>query len=247
MLALCLQVLLAAAPLPPVTLKAGAAEPGEPVDMIISGLAVPEQRKAGLYLFGKLSVPSQPLRALLLRSSDGGAHWTEVLPTMEHNEVLFVEFEGCQGRALTGWSMEGPGELTLFASSDCGATWKRRSTLPKSVWSDWAEQMDWKDEQQGTVWLVDTAQENPQPHALFTRDGGRTWTPEKQPVPMPSAKPELEAREPSGTQWKVTPEETSVRVEKQEPGGTARVISTLPTRFQRQGAQLVPVPETKSR
>ena len=112
----------AAAPPPPVELKAGAAEPGDEVILHVSGLAAPAHEKAGLYLFGKLSVPSHPLRALLLRSTDGGARWTEVLPEVEHSEVLFVEFEGCQGRALVGWSTEGPGELKLLASSDCGAT-----------------------------------------------------------------------------------------------------------------------------
>lgn len=31
---------------------------------------------------------------------------------LEHSEVLFVEFAGCQGRVLVDWATEGPGELT---------------------------------------------------------------------------------------------------------------------------------------
>lgn len=240
MLPLLLCALLSATPPAPLSLRAGAAEPDEEVELNITGLAVPAKAEAGLYLLGKLSVPSHPLRALLLRSTDGGAHWTEVLPEVENSEVLFVHFTGCQGRALVGWTTEGPGELTLFASSDCGASWKQRSKLPKAVWSEWIEQMVWKDAQQGTVWLVDTNQENAPPRAIVTRDGGRTWSTAKQPPPMPPPRPDLEARGPAGELWKVTPEEQATRVERQAPGGTAEVRAVLPRTWRREGNKLVP-------
>jgi len=242
MLPLCLCALLAATPPLPVALKAGAAElePGDEVTLNITGLAAPARAEAGLYLFGKLSVPSHPLRALLLRSKDGGAHWTESLPAVEHSEVLFVEFEGCQGRVLVGWSTEGPGELTLFASSDCGASWKRRAKLPKAVWSEWPEQMEWTDGQRGTVWLSDVNEENAPVRALTTRDGGRTWSTPKHPPPMPAPKPEPETRGPSGEHWKVASDDQVTRVERQEPGGTPQVRAQLPLFWRREGNKLVP-------
>jgi hypothetical protein len=240
MLLLCLCALLAAPPPLPVELKAGAAEPGDEVTLHVSGLAAPARTEAGLYLFGKLSVPSHPLRALLLRSTDGGAHWTEVLPTVEHSEVLFVEFEGCQGRVLVGWSTEGPGELTLFASSDCGATWKRRRKLPKAVWSEWPEQMEWTDGQRGTVWLSDVNEENAPIRAITTRDGGRTWSTAKQTPRMPPPEPEAEARGPEGVHWKVSSDDQLTRVERQEPGGATQVRALLPIFWRREGNELVP-------
>jgi hypothetical protein len=240
MLPLCLCALLAAAPPPPVELKAGAAEPDDAVTLHVSGLAAPERAEAGLYLFGKLSVPSHPLRALLLRSTDGGARWLEVLPAVEHSEVLFVEFEGCQGRVLVGWSTEGPGELTLFASSDCGATWKRRARLPKAVWSEWPEQMEWTDGQRGTVWLSDVNEENAPVRAITTRNGGRSWSTAKQPPRMPAPKPEPETRGPSGVSWKLSSDDQFTRVERQEPGGTPQVRAQLPLSWRREGDKLVP-------
>ncbi|MFY0568177.1 WD40/YVTN/BNR-like repeat-containing protein [Archangium lansingense] len=240
MLSLCICALLAAAPPPPVELKAGAAEPGDEVILHVSGLAAPAHEKAGLYLFGKLSVPSHPLRALLLRSTDGGAHWTEVLPDVEHSEVLFVEFEGCQGRALVGWSTEGPGELKLLASSDCGATWKRRSTLPKAVWSEWPEQMEWTDGQRGTVWLSDANEENAPVRAITTRDGGKTWSTPKQPPRQPPSATASESRGPTGVRWKVSSDEQGTKVERQEPEGATQVRALLPVSWRREGNKLVP-------
>jgi len=240
MLPLCLCALLAATPPLPVALKAGAAEPGDEVTLNITGLAAPARAEAGLYLSGKLSVPSHPLRALLLRSTDGGAHWSEVLPEVEHSEVLFVEFEGCQGRVLVGWSTEGPGELTLFASSDCGVTWKRRAKLPKAVWSEWPEQMEWTDGQRGTVWLSDANEENAPVRAITTRDGGRTWSTPKQPPQMPVPKPEPEVRGPSGVSWKLSSDDQVTRVERQQPGGAPQVRALLPLFWRREGNKLAP-------
>ncbi|OJT22551.1 hypothetical protein BO221_22545 [Archangium sp. Cb G35] len=240
MILLCLCALLAASPPPPVALKAGAAGSGDEVTLNITGLTAPARAEAGLFLSGKLSVPSHPLRALLLRSTDGGAHWTEVLPAVEHSEVLFVEFEGCQGRVLVGWTTEGPGELLLFASSDCGATWKRRSTLPKAIWSEWPEWMEWTDGQRGTVWLSDANEENAPVRALTTRDGGKTWSSPKEPPPMPPPRPQPEIRGPSGVSWKLSSDDQFTRVERQEPGGTAQVRAQLPHFWKRAGNKLVP-------
>ncbi|MDC0714360.1 hypothetical protein POL68_38250 [Stigmatella sp. ncwal1] len=187
-----LGALLATLAVPALELEAGESEPDDTVSLHISGLAVPERAAAGIYLLGKLVAPGHSLRALLLRSTDGGAHWAEVLPPVDNSEVLFVHFSGCQGRALVGWTTEGPGELSLFASADCGATWKWRSKLPKAIWSEWPEQMAWKDGQHGTVWLSDTNAEQPPLRALTTRNGGRSWSSAKQP-PLLAARGE-EAR-----------------------------------------------------
>jgi hypothetical protein len=246
MLSLCLSVLLAATPGMPVELRAGDAEPEELVTPRISGLAVPAHARAGLYLYGALSTSARPLRALLLRSTDGGAHWSEVLPPVSDSEVLFLDFFGCEGRALVGWSTEGPGELQLYVSSNCGTTWKRRSKLPKTVWSQWPQHLAWKDGQHATVWLEDVNGEAPL-HVLTTSNGGRTWVtpkqvPQEEPPAQPAASP-LEARDSTGVRWVVRHEEASIRVERQEPGAPPEVRATLPTLLRREGKRLVPSPQ----
>lgn len=231
MLPLYLCALLATAP---VELRAGPTEPEDTVTLDASGLRVPTRREAGIYLFGRLGLPSHSLRALLLRSTDGGAHWIEVLPEVEHSEVLFVDFAGCEGRALVGWSTEGPGEVTLYASADCGATWKRRSKLPKSVWSEWPESMAWKSARQGTVWMLDTNGENPLPRVLTTRDGGRTWKAEKKP---PQAQPPAQ---PTTEPWVIHSDEQGTRLEYQEQGAPVQLRTFLPRYWRREGNMLVP-------
>jgi hypothetical protein len=244
MLPLCLCALLAAAPVSPVELRAGPTEPEDEVALEVTGLVAPARAEAGLYLFGRLATPAYSLRALLLRSTDGGAHWTEALPEVEHSEVLFVAFAGCEGRALVGWSTEGPGELTLYASPDCGATWKRRSTLPKTVWSEWPVHMAWKSGRQGTVWLRDMNEESSPLRVLTTRDGGRTWRAVKKPPqarpPAQSPESQLEARGPTGVRWEVTSDEQVTRVERQEQGAPARICALLPRYWRREGNMLVP-------
>jgi len=241
LLSLCVLLTAAPASSAPVTLKAGLAPPGDEVSLVLTGIAVPSRSEAGLYLFGRLSAASASLRALLLRSTDGGAHWREVLPEVEHSEVLSVHFMGCQGRALVGWITEGPGELSLFASTDCGATWKRRSTLPKAVWSEWWEQVAWSDARRGTVWLSDTAEENTPPRALATQDGGRTWRPLPEPPPPPAPEPALVAQGPSGVRWTLVQDARTSRLERRE-GEAVEVRASIPTSWRRRGNALVPSP-----
>jgi hypothetical protein len=244
MLPLCLCVLLAATAEPPLELRAGAAGPEDPVTLDVAGVVAPARAEAGLYLFGRLGTPAFSLRALLLRSTDGGAHWREVLPEEEHSEVLFVEFSGCEGRALVGWSTEGPGALTLYASPDCGATWKRRSSLPKAVWSEWPVRMAWKSGREGSVWLLDMNAERPLARMLTTGDGGRTWSAVKQPRSEPPSSPpaqsRMEARSPSGGRWVVTAEEEGTRVERHEQGVPVQLRAVLPKEWRREGTRLVP-------
>jgi hypothetical protein len=245
MLALTLCVLLSASPGPMLRLKAGTAEPGEQVALRVSGLTVPSAPKAGLFLHGTLSTAARPLRALLLRSTDGGVRWTEVLPEVENTEVLFVFFSGCEGRALVGWSTEGPGELTLYASKDCGATWARRSTLPKKVWSEWPDSWSWESSRTGTVWLYDVGAEAPPLlRAITTRDGGRTWKDSAQSR-SPSAEspptPPGEVLDARGTRWTLTQDEQTVRLERHVPGAPAQVRTELPVSWEREGSRLVPL------
>ena len=243
MLPLYLCALLATTPALPLELRAGPVEPEDTAGLDIAGLVAPERAEAGLYLFGRLSTAAYSLRALLLRSTDGGVRWTEVLPEKEHSEVLFLEFESCEGRALVGWSTEGPGEVTLYASSDCGATWKLQSTLPKAVWSEWPVAMSWKNGRQGMVWLEDMNGEKPRARVLTTRDGGRTWSVAKNPPRQPPTQPtesRLEAQDASGIRWKVTVDDQVTRVERHEQGAPTQTRSVLPRYWRREGNKLVP-------
>jgi len=73
MLSLFFSALLAATPGMPVELRAGEVEPDELVTPRVSGLAVPAQARAGIYLYGALSTSARPVRALLLHPLDRGA------------------------------------------------------------------------------------------------------------------------------------------------------------------------------
>ncbi len=249
MLSFALCALLATAPPapPPVTLRAGTAETDAEVYLNLAGIAAPARPRAGLFLYGNLSVSSHSLRALLLRSTDGGQRWTEVLPEVEHSAVLLLHFIDCQGRALVGWTTEGPGELALFGSSDCGATWKRRATLPKDVWSEWPEAMAWTDAQRGTVWVRDANEENAPARALSTQDGGRTWRTTTPTPPVPAPTDERSAQTPSGTRWTLSQDERTARVERQDAPTPPELRASLPLSWRRQGRKLVPLPASAPR
>lgn len=232
-------LLLSAAPV--VSLTPGRPVPGEePVSLEVEGLVVPAPGRRAMFLLGHLGIPSRSLRALLLRSDDGGAHWREVLPLVEDSTVLRVHFVRCEGRAWVGWTTEGPGDLTLYASSDCGATWRRRGHLEKEVHTEWLEEASWESSSRGWVWLRDTADEQAPLRVLGTHDGGRTWSVEPAPPSLPKHDEPLSERDARGVTWELSADEQHFRVNRQAPGAPVEQRSVLPRHWRVRGARLVP-------
>ena len=84
-----------------------------------------------VFLFGSLNAGPGALRSVLLRSTDGGAHWSEVMHPETSSEVIEVVFvENGDGWALVLKTVEGPGPAYLYHTTDWGENWQRLSELP---------------------------------------------------------------------------------------------------------------------
>ncbi len=109
--------------------------PREPVDnepdgrATLSILVIYAIDKDQVFLGGSLFFPQggDAQRSVLLRSSDGGKHWTEVMPTTRVSEVEHIVFlDHGQGWAL----VSGIGEfgdswpVMLWRTDDFGETWR---------------------------------------------------------------------------------------------------------------------------
>ena len=88
-----------------------------------------------LFLFGGVKDVSDerwgPYYSLLLRSSDGGKHWHEVMQPVPGSEVVEIALvEAGDGWALVGWISEGPGPASLYHTTDYGESWELLSNIP---------------------------------------------------------------------------------------------------------------------
>ncbi len=84
-----------------------------------------------LFALGKLDCEGS-MRSLLLKSTDDGAHWTELPPSFVGSQVFFLQFiTATEAYAIASHTREGPGEDTLLKSTDGGATWNATTTIPK--------------------------------------------------------------------------------------------------------------------
>lgn len=94
------------------------------VDLFVSGLRAIDKDVA--FLFGRVGVAAGTLRSFLLRTGDGGKSWHEEMTPVLGSELMHVAFSDRQhGWALAQWSVEGPGTILLFGSTDGGRTWRQ--------------------------------------------------------------------------------------------------------------------------
>lgn len=115
-------------------------------------------------------------RSVLLRSGNGGQTWYEVMTPIRGNSVLRITFaEGGFGWAIAGWTIEGPGPLSLYRSVDYGQTWEWLSSIHNVFGVPYG--MVFSDEQNGQIKIVYYSANPYSDHlaVLTTTDGGLTW------------------------------------------------------------------------
>jgi len=194
------------------------------------------------FVFGNIRVGGHVMRSVMLRTANGGLTWDEVLPPYDQSEVVEVDFVGCTGFALVGWVEEGPGDLTLLGTQDCGERWELLSELPKSHWSGWPLAMEFQDPFNGAVTLEYTDDEAGR-GVLRTQDGGRTWTEVKVKAPKGEEKKGLErsSRTRDGFEWRLDEARTQDVVKKRAgPKAPWTDAAVLPVRLRYTKGMLAP-------
>lgn len=123
--------------------------------------------------WGALTAGPNAARSVLLRSDDGGARWEETMPGEPGSEVNAVAIAGDHLWALTLWTVEGPGELSVSESLDGGKTWRKLATPEKR--SHDGQPIAFSMTAKGVGFIRLEYVDAPTTALLVTRDGGRTW------------------------------------------------------------------------
>jgi hypothetical protein len=128
-----------------------------------------------VFLFGGFNVPPGVIRSLLLRSDDGGRHWSEVMRPERGSSVTRVTFvEGGRGWALMQWMVEGPGPAWIYHTIDGGETWRRLVEIPIPNGHHPIVDLRFLDQLHGRM-KVNLDTETERCCILHTDDGGLTW------------------------------------------------------------------------
>lgn len=86
------------------------------------------------FIFGGLKVPAGTIHSLLLRSTDGGNHWKEVMPPINVNDITHVVFIGNgEGWAIATWTLEGDAGTRLWHTTNYGETWREIKGHPPTT------------------------------------------------------------------------------------------------------------------
>jgi photosystem II stability/assembly factor-like uncharacterized protein len=150
-----------------------------------------------VFIGGHTLFPGAANRSFLLRSTDQGLHWTEVMSTTTRSGVTRIAFIG-EGE---GWALvEGVGDageampVTIWHSSDYGVTWQMLGNVlynenkGESIFC-YINGMKFYNSRYGEIKIVCR---DPGPHDYFailsTSDGGITWQ-RSYSIPLPSQLP----------------------------------------------------------
>ena len=154
------------------------------VELDVGGLRAIDKDVA--FLFGGIHVAAGTIRSYLLRTSDGGKSWQEVMPPVLGSALTHVAFSDPQhGWALAQWAVEGPGTIVLFSSSDGGKTWRQLSEIQRSEDRDMPDgiplAMTFTSVRNGEIELSYDSESSSMDdirydmEALSSDDGGVTW------------------------------------------------------------------------
>ncbi len=131
-----------------------------------------------LFLFGSIGeLEDWPLQSTILRSEDGGKHWTEVMQPEQISKVMaFQVLKTGIGWALVEISYTGEGPVTLFHTTDFGKSWQKLSEIHKDTYLGFPGLMYFANETEGQLDII-YPYEMPAGYIahLSTYDGGKTW------------------------------------------------------------------------
>ncbi|HEY8185290.1 MAG TPA: hypothetical protein VIF64_04440 [Pyrinomonadaceae bacterium] len=236
---------------PKETLEGVAAEK----DLLRIGFEILPIDKDTIFLYGDLRTAAASIGTFILRSDDAGRSWTESMNPVEGSTVDGIVFSGREsGWALVMWTIEGPGDVSLYRSRDSGKSWKKVSDIPKRHHWGWPNGFTFSDDSNGTVEMFYGDAAGPEIEGLWllkTADGGRTWRGtrklsgaeyEKQRLKSSEAKalsPDIFSAH-DGSQWKVEEEGELIHILRRLPADQSwKVICTTPAYFEVSDGKLV--------
>jgi hypothetical protein len=207
------------------------------VELFSGGYKLYPLDKKTAFFFGELRTPAVAIRSFLLRSSDGGKTWRDVMSPVYGSEVSDVFFlDRRSGWALTLWTTEGPGDVNLFGSKDGGMTWRKISDVPKRDHTGQPVAMKFADVKNGEIEML---YEN-EIAVLRTKDGGRTWA-ESHTISLDEYEKRERETDPSnqgvvqgkdGSQWRLMEKDERVRVlRRMQANETWKELSAIPMSY----------------
>jgi hypothetical protein len=209
------------------------------VDLNVSGLCAIDKDVA--YLFGGLDVAPGALRSFMLQTTDGGKTWHEVMSPVVGSEVTNVAFSDHQhGWALVMWTVEGPGALVLFGSTDEGKTWRQLTEIERSpghaVPDGYPVSMIFKSALKGEIEL--SYDDTREIEKLASGDGGRTWSMVRRETRV---EPPMDDRCFDSADWELTTRGLgeSMTVRRFDREQKLWRVTTLPTHFKYERRRVV--------
>jgi hypothetical protein len=210
--------------------------------------------KDTVFLYGDLRTAAASIGTFILRSEDAGRSWTETMDPVDGSTVSKIVFSGRSGWALVMWTIEGPGDVSLYRSRDDGKSWKKVSDIPKPHYWGWPDGFTFSDDRNGMVRMFYGDPAGPKIEGLWvlkTADGGRTWHGTRK---LSGAEYEKQRRQSSeaevlspdifsaqdGSQWKVEEQSERIHILRRLPADESwTVICTTPAYFEVSDGKLV--------
>lgn len=169
---------------------------------------------ANVFVHGSVETRFAGRVSLLLRSTDEGRTWTEVLPPRSGAEVAAMQFAS----AITGWLALDTGDaVAVYHTEDRGQTWQRLGGLAKESAEQRVLSLRFSGASQGQIRLgVPRGRQVLEPAVFESRNGGNTWRLAYRPAPYGLA--ETDPHEPvyevaqDGTMWRIKPDAGNYQV-----------------------------------
>ena len=125
------------------------------------------------FLYGEFRVSGGRVRSVVLKTSDGGKSWQEVMYPVRGSDVRHIDFTEQVGRAIVLNSVESPGNFLIYQSMDTGNSWKRIAEIDNLNFGVPKEMM-FLDEKTGQI-IVKVSIPSQKYVYFHTNDGGETW------------------------------------------------------------------------